>query len=110
MSRIRLLSLLVLLLPLSACSFENETGIDQDIDLMQTDRYAADLAKREAAAREVAFQSRNGTLPLMPLLYWGKYTYYPSAGIGCIVTVTEKDLNREEIGTYDIDVCGNDEH
>jgi len=109
MSRIGLLSLLaLLLLSLSACSFENETGIDQDSDLLGTKMPAEELAKREAAAREVAFQSRNGTLPLLPLLYWGKYTYYPGAGIGCIVTVIEKDLNREEIGTYEIDVCGDD--
>ena len=106
MSRIGSMLLLLLLFTLHGCAFENGAPLDKDRDMREMGLdYAADQGERAAAAREVAFQSKNGMLPLMPELYWGRYMYYPSAGSGCYVTVTEKDLNREEVGIYEINVC-----
>lgn len=64
-----------------------------------------ELAKRQEAAREVALQAKNKTLPMIPVLWWGKYTYSPDFVGGCEVTVIEKDISREETGSFTVDVC-----
>jgi hypothetical protein len=67
--------------------------------LTQTDR------KREANAREVAFQAKEGRLPILPEIYDDKYLYEPAYSGGCRVEVTEKDTERNPVATYTIDVC-----
>lgn len=64
-----------------------------------------DMEKRRQAAREVAYQAKNRTLPMMPLLWWGKYTYTPEISDGCRITIVEKNTYREETGSFEIDVC-----
>jgi hypothetical protein len=64
-----------------------------------------DRQKREEAAREVAFQAKEGTAPSRPLLYYNKYSYYPMYDGACTVTVNEKDTRRVPLATYFIDVC-----
>lgn len=64
-----------------------------------------ELEKRRQAAREVAYQGKNKTLPMMPVLWWGKYTYTPDFVGGCEVTVIERGTTREETGSFTIDVC-----
>jgi hypothetical protein len=64
-----------------------------------------DQEKRRQAAQEVAYQAKNRTLPLIPVLWWGKYTYSPDIVGGCEVTVVERDTAREETGSFTIDVC-----
>lgn len=61
--------------------------------------------KREANAREVAYQARLGRLPMLPEIYDNKYFYEPSYNGGCRVEVTEKDLERNPVSSYIIDVC-----
>jgi len=109
MSRIGLLLLPALLFAFYGCAFENGALPDMGSEIMPETDYAADRVAREEAAREVAFKAKSGMLPLMPELYWGKYTYYPSPGSGCYMTVIEKDLNREEVGSYEINICGGEE-
>lgn len=74
-------------------------------EFVQVKHEDKDKPQRAAAAREVAFQAKNGTLPIKPLLYLGKYAYSTAYGGGCTVVVTEKNLRREVIGTYEIKVC-----
>jgi hypothetical protein len=67
--------------------------------VMQVDK------KREANAREVAYQAKEGRLPVLPAIYDGNYLYEPSYDGGCQVEVTEKDIEREPVATYIINVC-----
>ena len=61
--------------------------------------------KREANTREVAYQAKEGRLPMLPEIYDGKYLYEPSSSGGCRVEVTEKDLERNPVASYIINVC-----
>ena len=67
--------------------------------IMQIDK------KREANAREVAYQAKEGRLPMLPAIYDGEYFYEPSYNGGCRVEVTEKDIERKPVSTYIINVC-----
>lgn len=61
--------------------------------------------KREANARTVAYQARGGTLPPVPEIFDDKYFYEPTSDGGCRMEVTEKDLERQPVGSYVINVC-----
>jgi len=61
--------------------------------------------KREDNAREVAYQARDGRLPMLPEIYDNKYFYDTSYNGGCRVEVTETDIERNPIASYMIDVC-----
>lgn len=74
-------------------------------EFVQVKHEDKDKPQRAAAAREVAFQAKNGTLPIKPLLYLGKYAYSTVYKGGCTVVVTEKNTKREVIGNYEIKVC-----
>jgi len=60
---------------------------------------------RQQNAYDTAVQFYRGTLPIMPLVYEGKYTYRPKKGDKCEVIVDELSTNRELLQTYTIDVC-----
>lgn len=64
-----------------------------------------DMERRRQAAREVAIQARDRKLPLLPVLWWGKYVYTPSSPDGCDYTVVEHDSNREETGSFEVNLC-----
>jgi hypothetical protein len=61
--------------------------------------------KREANAREVAYQAKERRLPMLPAIYDSKYLYETSYDGGCRVEVTEKDLERNPVATYIFYVC-----
>ncbi|GAM08116.1 hypothetical protein OR1_00387 [Geobacter sp. OR-1] len=85
-------------------SFEEETVIAVSYPefIEQTEE---EKDKREQYAREVAIQAKEKRLPLMPLLYEGKYAYSPRYDGSCTVVVTEKNAKYKVTGTFTIDVC-----
>ena len=60
---------------------------------------------RQRLASEVARNYHNGTLPNIPLIYDGKYTYRPKRVNRCEIMVDELGLDREVLTTYSIDIC-----
>jgi hypothetical protein len=80
--------------------------LDQQILFESYPQYVMQVdKKREANAREVAYQAKEGRLPLLPAIYDSKYLYEPSYDGGCKVEVAEKDLERNPVFTYIINVC-----
>jgi hypothetical protein len=86
--------------------FKEDVVIGSSYPEYKTDAVSgANKTSREAYAREVAMQARDGSVPIMPVMYEGKYAYSPRYDGGCDVVVTEKNSNFEITGVFKIDVC-----
>lgn len=69
-------------------------------------QYIAQVDKqREANAREVALQAKEGRNPNRPMIYDHKYMYVPSFDGNCTVDVTEMDTDRNPVFDYHFDFC-----
>jgi len=104
MQPVRLFCLALCLL-IAGCAFEYQEAVSIDESAeMQAKDGITDLM-RETAAREVAIQVKNRTAPMLPLLYWSRYTYAPEMDGICRVTVTEKNLSMKITNTFRFDLC-----
>ncbi len=100
---------LALVLTISGCAFENQEAVSIDESAGMQTKDGITYVMRETAAREIAMQMKNGRAPMLPLLYWNRYTYTPQKDGACGVVVTEKNISREITKTFMFDLCEGEE-
>lgn len=105
MRAVRLFCLGIALLMVASCAFEDEEAIllDNAANKQVIDGITPEM--RETAAHEVAMQAKAGRAPLLPLLYWSRFTYTPVMDGSCMLIVTEKNMSLEITQTFRFNLC-----